>query len=374
MRVLIDYRAALTGRTGVGEYGHQVVAALARHFPRSDGSRALEITIFSSSWKDRLHPPDDLGSVDTIDRRIPVSVLNFAWHRLGWPTVERVSGRAFDVTHSLHPLIMPSRQAAQVVTIHDLHFLHHPELTRAEIRRDYRPLVRSHAHRADAVIASSRFAAGEIQRLLELPADRVHVCPPGAPDWRPRETVSEAGYVLFFGTLEPRKNVGVLLDAYEQLLSRRRVPELLLAGQATEASRGWLERISRPPLSNHVRHVGYVNAADRQALYDGARMLVQPSLEEGFGLTVLEAMTAGVPVVAANRGALPELVEQAGLLVEPEPDALAKAIEVMLTDEAVSRRSVERGRARANQFSWANTAERVYNVYQQAITYHANRG
>jgi len=269
---------------------------------------------------------------------------------------------------------MPSRHAAQVVTIHDLHFLHHPELTRAEIRRDYRPLVRSHAHRADAVIASSRFAANEIQRLLDLPADRVHVCPPGAPDWRPRATLSEDGYVLFFGTLEPRKNVGVLLDAYEQLLSRRRVPELLLAGQATEASRGWLERISRPPLSDHVRHVGYVNAADRQALYDGARMLVQPSLEEGFGLTVLEAMTAGVPVIAANRGALPELVEQAGLLVEPEPDALARAIELMLTDETVSRRSVERGRVRANQFSWANTAERVYNVYQQAITHHANRG
>jgi len=371
--VLIDYRAALKGRSGVGEYGHQMVAALARHAPRPERNGALDITIFSSSWKDRLHPPADLGAVQAIDRRIPVSVLNFAWHRLGWPTVERVSGRAFDITHSLHPLIMPARNAAQVVTIHDLHFLQHPELTRAEIRRDYQPLVRSHAHRADAVIVSSRFTAGEIERLLEVPADRIHVCPPGAPDWRPREMSVDRGYVLFFGTLEPRKNLGALLDAYEQLLSRRRVPELVLAGQATEASRGWLERIARPPLSGHVRHVGYVNAADRYGLYEGARLLVQPSLEEGFGLTVLEAMTAGVPVVAANRGALPELVEEAGLLVEPEPDALAGAIDVMLTDESVFRRSAERGRIRASQFSWARTAERVYNVYQQAFTYHANR-
>ena len=373
MRVLIDYRAALRGRSGVGEYGHQVVASLARHVPRSDGNRAPEITIFSSSWKDRLHPPVDLGSVEAIDRRIPVSVLNFAWHRLGWPTVETVSGRTFDITHSLHPLIMPSRHAAQVVTIHDLHFLHHPELTRGEIRRDYPPLVRAHAHRADAVIVSSRFTAGEIQRVLDLPTDRIHVCPPGAPDWRPRDEASDAGYVLFFGTLEPRKNVGALLDAYELLLARRRVPELVLAGQATDASRGWLDRISRPPLSGHVRHIGYVNASDRRALYEGARMLVQPSLEEGFGLTVLEAMTAGVPVVAANRGALPELVEQAGLLVEPEPDALAAAIEVMLTDQSVSRRSADQGRLRAGQFSWASTAERVYNVYQQAMAHHANR-
>jgi len=147
--VLIDYRAALRGRSGVGEYGHQVVAALARHFPRSDGTRTLEIAIFSSSWKDRLHPPADLGSVEAIDRRIPVSVLNFAWHRLGWPTVESVSGRVFDVTHSLHPLIMPSRHAAQVVTIHDLDFLRHPERTHGEIRRDYPVLARRHAHRAD---------------------------------------------------------------------------------------------------------------------------------------------------------------------------------------------------------------------------------
>jgi len=371
--VLIDYRAALKGRSGVGEYGHQVVAALARHVPRSDGNRSPELTIFSSSWKDRLHPPADLGSVEAIDRRIPVSVLNFAWHRLGWPTVETVSGRAFDVTHSLHPLIMPSRHAAQVVTIHDLHFLHHPELTRGEIRRDYPPLVRSHAHRADAVIVSSRFTAGEIERLLELPANRIHVCPPGAPDWRPRDKSADDGYVLFFGTLEARKNVGALLDAYEQLQTRRRVPDLLLAGQATDAARGWLERISRPPLSGHVRHIGYVNAGDRRALYEGARMLVQPSLEEGFGLTVLEAMTAGVPVVAANRGALPELVGQAGLLVEPEPDALASAIEVMLTDESVSRGSAERGRVRADQFRWAHTAECVYKVYQDAMTHHANR-
>jgi glycosyltransferase involved in cell wall biosynthesis len=102
-------------------------------------------------------------------------------------------------------------------------------------------------------------------------------------------------------------------------------------------------------------------------------MLVQPSHEEGFGLTVLEAMTAGVPVVAANRGALPELVEEAGLLVDPEPDSLAAGIDRMLSDEDVSRRSAEQGPIRARRYSWADTAERVYDVYQQAITRHANR-
>jgi glycosyltransferase involved in cell wall biosynthesis len=371
--VLIDYRAALRGRTGVGEYGHQLVASLTRRFPPSAASRPLEITIFSSSWKDRLHPPADLGAVDAVDRRVPVSVLNFAWHRLGWPPAEQLAGRQFDLTHSLHPLIVPSRSAAQVVTIHDLHFLDHPERTRAEIRRDYPALARTHAHRAEAVIVSSRFAAGEIERRLELPADRIHVCPPGAPEWRPRDVPPSDGYLLFFGTLEPRKNVGALLDAYELLLTRRRLPELVLAGQATPEARPWLERISSAPLSAHVRHVGYVGSEDRRSLYEGARMLVQPSHEEGFGLTVLEAMTAGVPVVAANRGALPELVEEAGLLVDPEPDSLAAGIDRMLSDEDVSRRSAEQGPIRARRYSWADTAERVYDVYQQAITRHANR-
>jgi glycosyltransferase involved in cell wall biosynthesis len=373
VRVLIDYRAALRGRSGVGEYGHQLVAALAHRFPASSTERSLELTIFSSSWKDRLRAPSDLGPVEAIDRRVPVSLLNFAWHRLGWPPVERMTGLEFDVTHSLHPLIMPARNAAHVVTIHDLNFLAHPERTRAEIRRDYPALARAHAHRADAVIVSSRFAAGEVERLLELPGDRIFVCPPGAPDWTARAAAPADGYVLFFGTLEPRKNVGALLDAYELLLSRGAVPDLVLAGQATPEAAAWLDRISKAPLNGHVRHLGYVDPARRRTIYEGARVLVQPSFEEGFGLPVLEAMTAGVPVVAASRGALPEVLGDAGLLVEPEPDAIAAGLARMLSDDGMRRICEERGAARSHQFRWRETAERVYDVYRQAMIRHANR-
>ncbi len=89
--------------------------------------------------------PSELAGATAIDRRVPVAVLNLAWHRLGWPSVERLTGQSFDVAHSFHPLLMPSRSAAQVITIYDLNFLTHPERTRAEIRRDYAALVRSHA-------------------------------------------------------------------------------------------------------------------------------------------------------------------------------------------------------------------------------------
>jgi len=151
VRVLIDYRAALRERTGVGEYTHELVRALAAA-GRMGTSTPIDVTIFSSSSKDRLTDSADLGGVHRVDRRIPVRLLNLAWHRLQWPPAEALAGSGFDVVHSLHPLLMPSRRAAQVVTIHDLNFLLHPERTRAEIRRDYPGLARAHALRADRVI------------------------------------------------------------------------------------------------------------------------------------------------------------------------------------------------------------------------------
>jgi glycosyltransferase involved in cell wall biosynthesis len=175
--------------------------------------------------------------------------------------------------------------------------------------------------------------------------------------------------VLFFGTLEPRKNVGGLLDAYERLAARRRdLPQLVLAGKATDAARPWLARLTRPPLDRLVKHLGYVDPDSRRALYEGAHCLVQPSFEEGFGITVLEAMTAGVPVVVTDRGALPEVVGDAGPIVPSESaDALAAAIERMLDDRAFTAQCVARGLVRAGEYRWDQTARRVYETYQQAV-------
>ena len=383
MRVLIDYRPALRARSGVGEYTHQLVKALLESYPASAAGDPLALTVFSSSWKDRLVDTPDFRGADAIDKRVPVSLLNFAWHRLGWPPIEQLTGRDFDVTHSLHPLLLPARHAAQVITIHDLYFLAHPERTRAEIRRDYPALARDHAHRAARIIVPSRFTAIEVERQLGVAAERIAICPPGAPNWEPRPGPPPGGYILFFSTLEGRKNVGGLLDAYERLIvladgpakaghyvrngEQFSFPELVLAGTATEEARPWLDRIVRAPLAGHVRHIGYVNPANRQALYGGARLLVMPSFEEGFGIPVLEAMTSGVPVVASDRGALPEVLGDAGPLVNPhEPDEIAGAMARMLDDESYRSACVSKGSLRARQFNWHRTARLVYDVYQQA--------
>jgi glycosyltransferase involved in cell wall biosynthesis len=406
VRALIDYRPALRERTGVGEYTHELTRALLAKYAWNGARDALDLFLFSSSWTDRIVPAPELALAHIVDRRVPVSVLNFAWHRLEWPSAESLTGVRFDVAHSLHPLLLPSREAAQVVTIHDLDFLTHPERTRAEIRRDYPALAANHARRADTIIVVSPFTAAEVERRFGVARERIAICPGGAPDWTPRESPAKDGYLLFFGTLEARKNVGALLDAYERLLENARasegtrasrpsegtrasrpsegaralqasgpsIPGLVLAGRATDAAAPWLERIARAPLAGHVRHIGYVAPADKRALYEGARLLVQPSFEEGFGLTVLEAMTAGVPVVASNRGSLPDLLGDAGSLVDPDDASdLAHAIEAMLTDQAYADRCAALGVERARMFRWARTAERVYEAYQRAIERRARR-
>jgi glycosyltransferase involved in cell wall biosynthesis len=369
VRVLIDYRPALRNRSGVGEYTHQLVKALAHRYHGPGINGDLAVTIFSSSWKDRLPPAAAPPGVATLDRRVPVRVLNFTWHRLEWPPIETLSGQAFDVTHSLHPLLLPAREAAQVITIHDLNFLAHPERTRGEIRRDYPALVRQHARRADRILVPSRFTAREVERQLGVDGARIAVCPPGAPDWAPRQNAAAGGYILFFGTLEPRKNVGGLLDAYEVLLGTHAAPpELVLAGKPTPEAEPWLERLRRPPLAGRVRHVGYVQPDDRQRLYAGARLLVMPSFEEGFGIPVLEAMTLGVPVVASARGSLPEVLADAGPLIDPgKPAEIAAAIHRVLEEPGYAAGCAARGVVQARQFNWHRTAGLVYEAYQQAV-------
>lgn len=367
VRILVDYRPALRERTGIGEYIHQLVRAYTAAHPGED------VVLFTSSWKDR--PAGSIAAdmrAHVIDRRIPVRILNYLWHRLEWPVVERLAGPV-DVAHSAHPLLMPARSAARVVTIHDLFFLSNRADTHAEIRRDYAALVQSHATRADAVITSTQYGRNQIVDRLGVTADRIYVCPPGAPGWQALgrgPNLPPDGCILFVGTLEPRKNVGTLLDAYERLVARRSAtPRLVLAGRATPAASEWLARIDRPPLAGRVAHLGYVPDAHREELYSSARVLVLPSLDEGFGLPALEAMSAGVPVIVSSRGSLPEVVQDAGATFDPsDAGNLADAIERAVVDRQWAVRAAEAGLARARQFTWETSADTLHRAYREAVS------
>lgn len=370
MRILIDYRPALRQRTGVGEYVHQTTTALV-----STRGPADTLCLFSSSWKDRL-APDAVPGTQVVDRRIPVRALHLLWHRLEWPPVEWLAGAGIDIAQSAHPLLIPSRRAARLVTIYDLHFLDHPERTTAEIRRDYPTLAASHARRADQVIVISRHTAADVERRLGVPASRISVCTPGAPDWARREREpAEGGTILFLGTLEPRKNLGVLLDAYEALLVRMpHAPPLVLAGRITDDAAPLIERTRRAPLAGRVETPGYIAPGDREALYRRALVFVLPSHTEGFGMPAVEAMMVGVPVVAANRGALTESVGTAGVLVDPDvPLAFTDALATLLESPARRQALADAGRAHASTFTWRRTAESTRAAWHLALEHRAER-
>ena len=367
----MDYRPALRARTGVGEYIHTLVGAYTR-------STDDTVTLFTSSWKDRLSPSIPLElHAQSIDRRVPVSVLNYLWHRREWPHIELLAGNA-DVVHAAHPLLIPARHAAQVVTIHDLYFLLHPERTRAEIRRDYAELAPTHARRADAVITSSAHTKRLVTEHLGVAAEKIYVCSPGAPQWRTlggAPNTPTDGYILFLGTIEPRKNLDVLLDAYAALLrGSRRVPPLVIAGGASADAQQWLHRIAHEPLKDHITYKGYIDHEQREALYAGARALVLPSFDEGFGLPVLEAMSAGIPVVTSNRGSLPEVVGNAGILLDPgDVSAWAAAIERVAGDTPWAIALANAGLERARTFTWERSALELRRAYQDAVRRRGER-
>jgi glycosyltransferase involved in cell wall biosynthesis len=373
VRILIDYRPALRERSGVGEYTHKLVEAFVRVKAHTD-----EVSLFSSSWKDRVADPG-INGVTLLDQRVPVRVLTPLWNR-GWLPVEQLTGGRFDVVHSAGPLMIPTRHASQVITIHDLDFLAHPERAQLIARRDYVRLVQRHSQQADHVIAISAYTAGDVCERLGVPPSRITVCRPGSPPWTPADRPASDPYVLFVGTLEPRKNVGLLLGAYSRFVTRRlelgqlSVPRLVLAGRAQPGSERWLQALTEPPLAGRATHLGYVPDADREGLYRGAAVLVLPSFNEGFGLPVLEAMTVGVPVIGSNRGAIPEVLGDSGLLVSPdEPQELAAALERLLTDSTLAEQCRARGIRRARLFDWASAARALREAYEEATARRAAR-
>jgi glycosyltransferase involved in cell wall biosynthesis len=378
VRILVDYRPALRERTGVGEFVHELAKALTKPSGATD-----EIALFTSSWKDRPDPAlaSEMPAARIVDVKVPVRALVWSWNRIEWPPVEWFAGRS-DVVHSQSPLLIPTRSGAQVVTVHDLDFLRHPDQMEAEIRRDYPALARAHTARADAVIVSSQYAAAEVIRELQLDPARVHICPPGQPAWagevraRRRRNGGSSDprrHILFMGTLSLRKNVGTLLEAYAILRQKRpAAPPLVLAGHRTPASARWEARCEQPPLKGHVTITGYVDMAQRIDLYANALMLVLPSYEEGFGLPVLEAMACAVPVVVSSRGSLPEVAGAAATPIDPD-DCHGFAAQMQALLEGDASGAIARGLEQASRYNWDACAAAARRAYQSAIQADARR-
>ena len=365
----LDLRPSLSRSTGAGAY----ILALAEGLPRLAPDD--HFYLFSASLKERYPSRAWASNATLIDRRLPVQALNFAWNRLGAPGLDRLVGAPLDLVHSPHPLIVPGRRAKHVVTVHDLFFFKNPEMVEAEIRRDYVPLVRDHVGRADGVLCGSEYTAGEIRRLLDVPEEKLAVTPYGVEavfrETPPAEEVDAVlarhglprGAVLYVGNDDKRKNLPYLAMAYMGLSGRRRrLPPLVLVGPGSHWAQGGT--IAGP----QIRATGYLPSRDLRALMAASALLVLPSLEEGFGLPVAEAMSAGLPVVCSRGSALEEVAGEAALLVDPkEPRSIAQGIERVLDDPALAESLRRKGLERSACFDWDKTARETLAFYRKIL-------
>ena len=270
----------------------------------------------------------------------------------------------------VHPLVL---------TIHDVSYERHPEwypYRRDPLRRWF---YRRSALAADAILTDSEFSRSEIVAAYRVPADRVFVVPLGVgPPFTPGPAEASAlpagvvpPYVLHVGDLHVRRNLAMLVDAVCEVRRRRealRGLQLVLAGQDRGVGADLMSRAAERGHPDMVRLLGAVTDATLITLYRRANALAYPSRYEGFGLPLLEAMACGVPVVAARAGAIPEVVGDAAVLIDPDAAAgFADAIEHVLVSSDLAARLREASAARAAMFSWAQTAGRTVDVYRRCL-------
>ena len=274
-----------------------------------------------------------------------------------------------------------------IANIQDLAFLKFPEMTLLtdESKRYYGQVYRA-AQDAEALIAISHSARDDIVSLLGARPDKVTVIYAAADSrFKPPDDRADAqkrgaqqfdlpqpqdgGYILFVSTIEPRKNLPTLLEAYSLVLDRKRVspmPVLVIAGREGWLSERVYTRIDELRLRDHVRLVGEAPGSSLVTLYQGARAFALPSIYEGFGLPALEALACGVPVLASTGGSLPEVVDDAGILLDPHDiEGWSEALERILLDDEEAARLRQAGPRQAANFSWERAAVQTWDLYRQ---------
>jgi len=371
MRVAIDAVPLLVRSAGVKNYLYYWTRYL------SQESRGVEIRLFPFLG--------ELGEPGFLDHEDSIANPLMTYARLGWLFL--LNHVANDVTGWMDPainlfhtckLLNPPRRAKLTATVHDFTCWLLPEThPPANVAAD-RAFAERILKRADGIIAVSEATRSDAVRLLNLPPEKIRVIHHGVADMFFRATAADADavrsrlglvrpYLLFVGTIEPRKNIDLLLDAYQGLPpSIREEFELVVAGPEGWAPGATMARLRQP--SPGVRYLGYVAEHDLAGLVAGAAAFVYPSLYEGFGFPVAQAMAAGTPVITSAVSALPEIAGGAAILVDPRSETeLRDAMRSLLTSPGVRAQLIELGRSNARRFSWAECARQSLRFFEEVV-------
>ncbi len=366
-RIGIDARLTHYTQGGIAQYTQRLIRALAALEPPHE-------FLILHSRKDQRNL-----AVAPLQRRIRCwTPAHHRFERLALAL--EIAPLRLDLLHSPDFIPPLDGRYRSVITVHDLAFLYYPQFLTSAARRYYNGQIAAAVARADAIIAVSETTRADLLQLLRVPPQKITVIPEAAGEqFRPvppeevarlrKERSLPKDYILFVGTIEPRKNISGLLRAYAHLRSLLPdAPPLVVVG-----GRGWLDEevftlYEALNLGRWVIWYGPADPADLPPLYSGAAVLCLPSFYEGFGLPPLEAMACGTPVVVSNRSALPEVVGEAGLLVNPDDvGEIAEALRRVLTDSTLAADLRRRSLQRAAQFSWKEVARRTLAVYERVL-------
>jgi alpha-1,3-rhamnosyl/mannosyltransferase len=357
MRILIDATPLLLRSAGVKTYTYHWI----QHVLQAAGNEQIFTFPRLATFSALNHEHSMLGPARTFYHLGMLYGANVmpALSLLSWMT------KKADVFHVSNQIRNPPRGMRLTTTLHDFTSRLMPELhTPANLRADD-SLAENVLRRAAGLIAVSENTKADAVRLLNLPPDRIEVIYSGIPEvyFGARARPAARPYVLFLGTIEPRKNVDTLLDAWDGTKVRNEF-DLVIAGASGWASEKTVARLaSKPP---GVRHLGYVPEDELPGLMAGATAFIYPSLYEGFGFPVAQAMAAGVPVITSNNSCLPEIAGEGALLVDPRSAAeIRSAMERLLSSESLREKLRNAGVERAQQYRWEICARKSLEFFRR---------
>ncbi len=370
MSIYLDVSAAVHRRAGLGRYAESLAQALAAEIPD-------ELALFFNRERG-IQPLAGLESL----KHTTVSLGYKPWRMLVWLgqrvriSLNRLVPGA-TLFHATEHLLMPLRGIPTVMTVHDLIFRHLPEHHKQLNRWYLNWTMPLYCRRADHLIAVSEATRRDIIAAYRVPPEKVSVIyEAAAPHFRPQSEEEQVRvrrayglperYILYVGTIEPRKNLERLLQAWVPLYQAHECPPLVIVGKRGWLSDGFFAALEACPAREGVILTGYVQDGDLPAVYSGATAFVFPSLYEGFGLPPLEAMACGTPVVCSNASSLPEVVGDAALLVDPlDGAALQQALRRLAADGELQGALRSQGLARSAAFTWRKAAQRTLSVYDR---------